>query len=139
MTWTRRHSGTLLHIAAIAYGAGQFVGVGGSGPKFQNPEVLTSPDGITWTKRTTGSAAYLGPIAYGAGQFVAVGGRDSASIGNQARIWTSPDGINWTKRRPPTDTPIYAITYAAGKFVAVGKRVILTSTDTDIWEQRNKP
>ena len=74
----------------------------------------------------------MADIAHAEKQFVAV-------TGGRGEIWTSPDGVTWTRQTSGTASHIYDITYAAGKFVAVGERDILTSTDTDIWEQRNKP
>ena len=125
VTWTKQTSGATNTLTAVTYGAGQFVAGTVLG------EIYTSPDGVTWTRQSLGARRSINGIAYGAGLIVAVG--------RGGLILTSPDGVTWTRRDSGTGQHLRDITYAADKFVAVGERVILTSTDTDIWEQRNKP
>ena len=125
ITWTKRTSGAREPLYAVTYGAGKFVAGGGAG------EVLTSPDGITWTKRTSGTREPFYAVTYAVGIFVAAG--------RNGEIRTSPDGVTWIRRTSGTREFLHAVTHGARKFVAGGGRVILTSTDTDIWEQRNKP
>ena len=66
--WIARDSGTTKFISGVAYGAGRFVAVGGSG------SVITSPDGIDWSPADPGTPQFLQAIAFANGMFVAAGG-----------------------------------------------------------------
>ena len=64
------------HLAGAAYGAGVFVGVGGTGT------VMTSPDGTNWLTQALGADYSFLCVAYGQTQFVA-----------SALILGSPSGV----------------------------------------------
>ncbi len=107
---------------SIAYGAGLFVAVSGSG------KVMTSPDGATWTLRTAAVANQWSAVCYGGGLFVAV-----SISGSGNRVMTSPDGITWTSRTSAANNDWQSVTYGNGLFVAVsstgtGNRVMTSPT-----------
>lgn len=121
VNWTKRESGTIQALNAVAGSGDQFVAVGAAGT------VLTSPSGIDWTVHSVWevyNGSLLG-IAWGNHQFVAVGGA----------ILTSPDGTTWTKQ--VSGTSLSAIIWNGLEFVAVGSGGgILTSPDGVNWTPR---
>ncbi len=66
-TWTAMPAG-MGNGSAMAYGGGNFVGVGFSGP----PYIVSSQDAVTWTPLTTPSAIWVG-IGYGNDKFIVTG------------------------------------------------------------------
>jgi len=133
INWTTRISAADNIWTSIAYGAGLFVAVAGSGT---GNRVMTSPDGITWKIRTSAADNEWYSVAYGNGIFVVV-----ANLGGSGnRVMTSPDGITWTTRANAVDNQWRSVIYGNGLFVAVstsgtGNRV-MTSPDGITWTSR---
>lgn len=113
-----------LGVWAIAYGGGQYVGVGVDGA------VATSLDGVNWLQRAAPTSEWLVDVAFGDGQFVAVG--------VSGTILTSRDGIAWTSRASLTNQGLSGVIWHDGTFVAVGSYgTLLTSLDGIDWVQRD--
>jgi len=109
VTWTPRNAGIQVNEwTGVAYGAGVFVAVAGTG----TDRVMTSPDGVTWTPRSAASANYWTAVTYGGGQFVAV------AFGGA--VMTSPDGITWTSQSSG-NTALWRSVAAGPQYVAVGQ------------------
>ena len=139
--WVQQDLGGLW-LDHIAYGSGQFVGIGVSA--LQSPIVLTSADGTNWVHVQAPATDGLSGIVFGNGQFVAVGGRYP---GSTSTIETSHDGVNWVQRQADTSNQLIGIGYGNGQFVAVGggqdnatglnlAGTIVTSPDGVNWVQR---
>ncbi len=107
--------------AALVYGAGIYVGIGGTN------SAMSSVDGDTWVGRsipTLGAGTYV-DVAFGAETFVAI------STGNNATA-TSANGITWSAGgNLPSSTTWTSIAYGNGRFVAVasGGRTVAYSLD----------
>lgn len=88
--WTQRTPPVPQGFNEIVYGAGAFIGRGGSASP-----LYRSVDGVTWTAVTTGTATHL---AFAGGRFYAT---DSLGF-----LLTSDDGLAWTAQasKPPIDT-----------------------------------
>jgi len=117
ITWTFQNVGTNLPAAAITWGAGLFVVVGG--PQGSGVHLMTSPDGVTWTIQTNpgGSTQNWAAIHYANGIFVMTSVDTSTNPNNQAA--TSTDGINWTIRATPGTTKHWAcVSYGYGKWIS---------------------
>ena len=93
-------------LAAVTYGNGIFVAVGGAGT------ILTSPDGVTWTQRVSGDYTLLNAVTHGNGTFIAVG--------ENGTILTSQDGVTWTKISSEIESSIRGVSFGNNIFVAVG-------------------
>jgi hypothetical protein len=108
--WIQTASGTY-HLYGVAYGAGQFVAVGGDTD--YGSVIVTSADGTNWTQRLSGSVdEFLLGVAYGNGQFVAVG--------CPGVLLTSTDGSNWVRRQSGISSGcLTAVAYGDGHFIAV--------------------
>jgi hypothetical protein len=112
----------------MTYGAGMFVGVGGT------TTAQSSPDGITWTTRTLPtSQTWLG-VAFGNAKFVAVGGRGAAAA-------PSSDGITWAAATMPASTNWASCAYGNSIWVAVGATTVAASAPdpTGTWTARTLP
>jgi len=118
-------------LEAVAYGGGQFVGIG------LDRIVYGSVNGDTWSPYGPGlpnaappDGMVFGPRAliFANGQFVAAG--------IAGEILSSRDGANW---EPQTDGPgsrLKGITYNGNEFVAVGEKgTILSSENGEGWIQ----
>lgn len=82
-TWeTHPLSGLNGILLNVAWGGGQWVGVGTNGM------VLTSPDGIQWTSRQRVNTNHLFGIVWNGSRWVAVG--------NAGTVLTSVNGIDWS-------------------------------------------
>jgi len=117
ITWTFQNVGTNLPAAAITWGAGLFVVVGG--PQGSGVHLMTSPDGVTWTVQANpgGSTQNWAAIHYANGIFVMTSVDTSTNPNNQAA--TSTDGINWTIRATPGTTKHWAcVSYGYGKWIS---------------------
>jgi hypothetical protein len=136
VNWVERSLGIDGWILSVAYGVGQFVGVGSSDTAWWGPDaprsiIVTSSDGLNWTEQqgtilvgAQGEGAMtLGPITYGNGLFAALVGR--------GRILTSSDGMRWVlrvlfkeRRVPWSDLGVDASAIASGNgyFVTVGRQ-----------------
>jgi hypothetical protein len=107
-------------LSDVAYGAGQYVGVGHFGT------IISSPDGITWTAQDSGVLANLNAVTFGNGLFIAVG--------DLGTILTSPDAINWSIARNANLTTLSGATWGNGRYVAVGEHgAIVSSPDGFNW------
>jgi hypothetical protein len=107
--------------AALTYGNGIYVGVGGTNT------AMSSTDGNTWVSRTitTASAGTWSDIVYGNGYFIAIN-----TGGNQTS--RSTNGISWSAGgNLPSSTTWTKIAYGNGRFVAVasGGRSVAYSLD----------
>ncbi len=112
------------YLNSIAFGAGQFVAVGGGGL------VVRSADGIVWSEVATGISDALATVAFGAGRFVA--------LGTDGKTYTSANGLNWNVG---AELPRAAglITFGQGKFVAAGATALFVSADGFDWAERAVP
>lgn len=136
ITWTFRNVGTALPAAAIAWGAGLFVVVGG--PQGSGVHLMTSPDGINWTIQSNpgGSAQNWSGIAYANGTFVIVSVDTSTNPGNQAA--TSTDGINWTIHATPGSGKHWTcVSYGYGQWISgaansANTQPLMISTDNGV-------
>ena len=118
--WTKRTSGTVANLSAVAYGSGQFVAVGESGM------VLQSYDGTNWTIPFSATTTTLMDVTCGAGRYVAVGANGT--------IVLSTNGLNWNSATSGTTETLNGIAYGLGYFVAVGENgTILVSSDGTNW------
>lgn len=102
-----------LQWGAVAYGNGNFVGLGGSSAGY----VETSVYGHIWTLHTYSPEQAVDAATFGCGEFVAVGQpTDSANS-----IISSQTGVTWSASPVPTDVASdwTAVAYGAGRFVAV--------------------
>ena len=124
------------NLAAVTYGSGVFVAVGGSAD--QRELILTSPDALTWTARSSGNTNPLTAVAHGNGTFLAVGTFHSGGgLPDSAMIVTSSNGTDWTNSTAFPSNTLQAVTYGNGVFVTVGDRVILTSSNGVSWSSQN--
>jgi hypothetical protein len=113
--------------AALTYGNGTFVAVGGTGGA---GSAATSTDGASWVSRTTPSlgAGSLTGVAYGAGFYVAINGG-----GNETLV--SSNGIVWVAGGDLPATAVWtSIAYGNGRFVAIasGGRDVAVSYDKGV-------
>jgi hypothetical protein len=97
----------------MAFGGGQFVGVGGYTPAgWPQPRdhavMAISPDGINWAQTADLESGVLTSAAYGSGYFVATGAYGT---------YSSADGVQWVRR----DThPATGVVFGKRRFVALG-------------------
>lgn len=113
----------------VAFGAGLFVAVSGSGTN----RVMTSPDGVTWTSRIadTNFDNWAG-VSFLNGQFVAVG--------NGGPVMTSPDGITWTNRTIPEANGWASPAFGNSTYVSVssdGTNRVMISSDAITWTSQS--
>jgi hypothetical protein len=129
------------NLAAVTYGSGVFVAVGGSYYPVQRDFILSSPDGVTWTDRSPGATNHLTAVAHGNGTFVALGRFSPGMLlPDCATIVSSTDGIEWVTRDLFPSNTLKAVTYGNGVFVAVGTGgVILTSSNGMNWSYQKAP
>jgi hypothetical protein len=114
LNWTRSGEDALQDVEvaqqALAYGNGQFVGLGldRTDPDYA-AVVLTSADGVDGVTRKTDSLPSwnIHQMVFANGQFVAVGG--SYPRETNAIIFTSADGINWVQQDSPTTDGFVAL------------------------------
>jgi hypothetical protein len=99
----------------LTFGAGVFVGIGGS-------SVVTSTDGISWVAATTLSAA-PGNVIFAAGHFTAVA---------DGHVYTSNDGMTWADNVSSTANA-GQIAYGDGTYVWVNGISPRRSTDGIHW------
>jgi photosystem II stability/assembly factor-like uncharacterized protein len=120
-TWTVRHSGTDVRLAALAHGKDTFVAVGGRGTV-----VTGTRDGSTWATRKSGVTSDLWAVKFARGIFVAVGAAGT--------VITSPDGYTWTKRANLTPYALRNVSYGKDNFVTIGEMgAIFNSKDGISW------
>lgn len=107
--------------AALAYGGGIYVGVGGTN------SAMSSTDGSTWVSRSiaTASAGTWSDVTYGNGYFLAIN-----TGGNQTQ--RSTNGVTWTAGgNLPSSTTWKKVAYGNGRFVAIANsgRTVAYSLD----------
>lgn len=129
--WALANSGTTQHLMATAYGAGNYVVVGGNGVLATAPGsgiILNSATGETFTAGPTASAPF-NAVAYDAvvGRFVAAGeGENILHTANPAGTWASVP--------KPTSSTIRAAAADGGMYALVGDNgAILISYDGASW------
>src|SRR5690606_1106309 len=118
INWTSGSSGITTSLAAITYGAGQFVAAGW----FRT--ILTSPDGDNWTARNSGTWRIFSSVAYGNSRFLALDGENilaSTQDGLAILAGSATRGI--TLRQTSSDLfasypgftgrPVHAVIYTA--------------------------
>ena len=108
----------------VAFGAGRFVAVAGSGTN----RVYTSTDGASWSAATVPVSAGWADVIYANGQFVV--------IGSGTNVLTSPNGVTWTQRTAPEANNWNGVTYGNGYYVAVarsGTNRVMRSADGITW------
>jgi hypothetical protein len=128
------------NLAAVTYGSGLFVAVGGSDSPVQRELILTSPDALTWTARSSGNTNPLTAVGYCNGTFVALGTLHSGGLlPDSATIVTSSNGTDWINSALFPSNTLRAVTYGNGVFVTVGDRVIFTSSNGVNWSSQNLP
>ena len=128
VSWTARPTGGTAPIESLAYGGGQFIGVG--------TRQISSTNGIIWQSTGVGSGNTFHDITYANGLWVRVG---EASRGGL--IQTSINGQTWTTRfNPGGNTQLYAVNWLDGLWVAVGAPLandrgagVYTSTNGTNW------
>ncbi len=126
LTWTRITPEGVGTGAALAYGAGTYVMLGGSA-------VALSQDAVSWT-----TAALGGPgsgLAYGGGVFVAT---FRGSSGETQLVATSRDGRMWTRRTTGAGA-LNAVAHNGERFVAIGEVApagsVAVSADGSAWQR----
>jgi len=137
-TWPS--AATAPRLDGIAYGAGEFVGVGLDG--LGGHYIARSLDGgANWADVLIGAAgAQLRRVVYGDGTWVAVGD----DTGGDALIFSATDTSSWTERANPKAFDLNSVAYGNGLFVAVGDpdgtdAYIVTSPDGTTWTERANP
>ena len=129
LTWTEKVTtglNTNFSSAALAYGAGRYVLVGGT------PDTLTwSADGVAWTR--AGLATTSGFNA------AATDGTAIVAVGSSGAIHASTDGAaSWSSRTSGTTNSLNDVTFATDRFVSVGVAgTVLTSPDGATWTVRS--
>jgi hypothetical protein len=129
--WGEHELGTDFSPAAVTYGNGVFVAVGGTP---QNG-ILTSPDGTNWLAAESGTETVLHDVTFGLGRFVVVGDWGSVLLSQDARTWHAQ---NLAINSASNPVGFRSITYGNGVFVMVGTG-ILTSGDGTNWFQAEWP
>ena len=110
--------------AALAYGNGTYVGVGGTNT------AMSSSDGSTWVSRSIGtaSAGTWSDVVYGNGYFLVIN-----TGGNQTQ--RSTNGVTWSAGgNLPSSTTWTSVAYGNGRFVAIesGGRGVAYSLDKGV-------
>lgn len=123
VSWTGR-SVAANALSDITTAFSLFVAVGQSG-------IFTSPDGTTWTQRNNTSNLQRVVFFPSTNTLVA--------CGNSGAIRFSTDGINWNQALSGTGSGvIYDVAFNGSLYCAVGSSgAILTSTDLQVWTNRN--
>jgi hypothetical protein len=123
VSWTGR-SVAANALSDITTAFSLFVAVGQSG-------IFTSPDGTTWTQRNNTSNLQRVVFFPSTNTLVATG--------NSGAIRFSTDGINWNQALSGTGSGvIYDVAFNGSLYCAVGSSgAILTSTDLQVWTNRN--
>jgi hypothetical protein len=126
-------------LAAITYGAGQFVSVG------DYATIVETPDGENFTLHSLEKQRYLRIVAYGNGRFVAVGNSAESPFPMVSLI--STNGTDWLEQ--PVDAlanrSLNSLAFGNGVFVLVGnaetstlgRGAIFTSPDGVTWTDRS--
>ena len=110
--------------AALAYGSGVYVSVGGTN------SAMSSSDGSTWITRTipTLGAGTYSAVAYGNGVYVAIAtGTNASARSTNGNTWVAGGNL-------PSSTAWSSIAYGNGRFVAVesGGRSVAYSLDKGV-------
>ncbi len=127
-TWTARNSGApandVRRINDVAYGAGRFVAIDGSGYFY------TSTSGTTWTRSTGGDPLYSGSssVSFCNGLFIAACKNTN---------FVSADGLSWSVMVKDTTYVLGRVIFENGLYVALSGATILTSTNGTNWIQRD--
>jgi len=132
--WTEKVTGSAANMAGVAYGGGQYIGIGSS----LGNVVSISSDGVNWdfapidyslngnSQYESGFTATLKAIVFGSGIFVAVG--------ESGTIVYSQDGVDWNAATHDLPQVLHAIAYGPDGYVAVGdKGTIQTTMDGQTW------
>ena len=81
--WVRTAIPDSCDLTGVAYGAGAYVAVCGTGV----PKIFYSTDAMVWTRVEVQGLPAVTSVSYLDGRFLASG----------SEVWTSPDGITWSK------------------------------------------
>lgn len=122
--WSDHSISTTDFLTGVAWGAGQFVAVGGG----FSAVVYTSADGVSWVERFADAGSPLMDVAYGNGAFVAVG--------RYGMVLQSPDGVDWSRIEFATDILFTALAWDGAQFVATTNvGALWSSSDGVTWEE----
>jgi hypothetical protein len=114
---------------AVAYGGGQFVGIG------LDRIVYSSVNGDTWSPYGPGLPNAALPYGSGPRALIFANGQFVAA-GIAGEILSSRDGANWESQTDGPGARLKGITYNGNEFVAVGENgTILSSQDGKRWIQ----
>ena len=138
-TWTlTTPSPTRSPLAAVAFGNGQFVAVGGGPYTGSEAVIVSSTDGIKWVKQQPWTNTTLAGITYASRQFV---------VSGFSGIATSTDAVNWVPQPSAVQEAFGVrintadVAYGNGLFVAVGAAgngpAVLRSSDGINWINSN--
>jgi hypothetical protein len=109
--WLACHSGTMLPLSGVAYGAGRFLSVGGS---LSTNIILSSSNGVNWVTEYSAANGALNGVAYGTSNFVAVG--------TNGLVLTSSSNSSWIVTNVGTNYILNAVTYGNGMYVILGEQ-----------------
>jgi hypothetical protein len=109
-----------LSLNDLAFGNGQFAGVGPQG------RILFSGNGLGWATANSRTTNGLNSVAFGQDSFVAVGERGT--------VLTSSNSVDWSSADSANGQTLLSVAYGGGTFVAVGSAgTIVTSPDGTTW------
>ncbi len=112
--------------AAIAWGNGRYVAVGGGWEG--HATALVSVDGLSWEEQTWEGIGRLSDVVFNRDGFLAVG--------EDGLVASSVDGHVWSFQDPPTDFDVWGVTEMDGGYLAVGEDgFMMSSPDGSEWTQ----
>lgn len=109
--------------AAIAWGNGRYVAVGGGWEG--HATALVSVDGLSWDEQTWEGIGRLSDVVFSRDGFLAVG--------QDGLVASSVDGHVWSFQDPPTDVDVWGVTEVDDGYLAVGEDGFMMSSP-DGWE-----
>ncbi len=107
VSWTEAVSPVAVELKDVAWCAGRFVGVGGSGTGI----VVYSTDGKTWSTALVGGPVALGGVTCSGTRFV-------TNQANDADSYYTDDAITWTQTSPPSGNNQKDVSFGLSKYVA---------------------
>jgi len=148
IAWTNRFSTSTIsyspHNFWVAYGNGNFVGVGWPGNcacplPDGGDHILTSTNGVNWTVVNSGFAN--GPYYTPAGLFGVGYGNDTfVAVGPVGAIALSTNGSAWEQISPDSYDDLYDVASGGQTFVAVGEHgAVYSSIGGDSWIRQGSP
>ncbi len=112
--------------AAIAWGSGRYVAVGGGWEG--NATALVSIDALSWEEQTWEGIGRFNDVVFGRDGFLAVG--------DDGLVASSVDGYVWSFQDPPTDFDVWGVTEMDGGYLAVGEDgFMMSSPEGSEWTQ----